>query len=390
MFILGIVQSLFLCLLIASGSKKFELSQKILITWLLTISGILFFYLFSFSENEGLTDLLLILWAIEVVHGPLLYFYAKSVLDSGFRLSQAHGVHLIFYLLTTLVVFYNQYFTENTITVTNGYILFKNGAPFVLKISTWIFGLITQIYLGYALLLIHQKTKETVHFYADSDKVNLVWLKKFVAGCFVVYLFMYLSVFDFLGLYRLSDLQFAGISTSLFVLFAYYAAYVNYRHQSDLAIYSVVTAQSNSRFNEEEVFRIAYAPYRKSGLSPDKSNELLSKLLTYMETNKPYLNSRLTLRDLANDMELSTNHISQLINEKLGKNFFSFINEYRVSEFKQKISQRFHDSFTLTGVAMECGFSSKSAFYTVFKKITGMTPTEYIRKIEVDQEPALA
>ena len=80
-------------------------------------------------------------------------------------------------------------------------------------------------------------------------------------------------------------------------------------------------------------------------------------------------------------MDLSKGYLSQIINQKEGKNFFDFINHYRVEDVKEKLNDDAYSHFSILGVALEAGFKSKSTFNAVFKKMTGMTPSQFKRKI---------
>jgi len=74
---------------------------------------------------------------------------------------------------------------------------------------------------------------------------------------------------------------------------------------------------------------------------------------------------------------IPTHQLSRVINEHFGRNFFDFINGYRVAEVKRKILDPAYAHFSLLGIAFESGFNSKSAFNRVFKKITGQTPSQF-------------
>ncbi|MEL6256529.1 MAG: helix-turn-helix domain-containing protein [Bacteroidota bacterium] len=76
-------------------------------------------------------------------------------------------------------------------------------------------------------------------------------------------------------------------------------------------------------------------------------------------------------------MKLSNGYLSQIINQKEGKNFFDFINGYRVEEVKRNLADPNFDHFSILGIGLEAGFKSKSTFNAVFKKMTGHTPTAY-------------
>jgi AraC-like DNA-binding protein len=101
------------------------------------------------------------------------------------------------------------------------------------------------------------------------------------------------------------------------------------------------------------------------------------KIVTLMDTQKPYLNPNLDLQKLSELVNMSMKTTSQIINHDLKTNFYEFVNKYRVKEFKYRLQQEDGDKFSLLGLAYECGFNSKSTFNHVFKKLTGQTPGEY-------------
>lgn len=109
---------------------------------------------------------------------------------------------------------------------------------------------------------------------------------------------------------------------------------------------------------------------------PDFAREtIVGELQRHMQTAQPWLNVDLTLGELAAGINVSPHHLSQIINSEFGKSFASYINEYRVEEARQLLTGD-HDKSVLD-VALDSGFSSKSSFNASFKKLTGMTPSEY-------------
>jgi YesN/AraC family two-component response regulator len=99
--------------------------------------------------------------------------------------------------------------------------------------------------------------------------------------------------------------------------------------------------------------------------------------LLFMDEDKPFLESKITLPQLANRFATNPNYLSQVINEKLNLNLYDFINKYRVEEFKKRLKNDDAHNYTLFGHAQNSGFSSKSSFHEVFKKHTGQTPAQY-------------
>lgn len=96
-----------------------------------------------------------------------------------------------------------------------------------------------------------------------------------------------------------------------------------------------------------------------------------------MQNEKPYLNEKITLPQLSSEIGLSVNYLSQLINERYGKNFYYFINSFRVEEIKRRMQDPANDIYSLTALAYECGFGSKSTFNRIFKQLTGKTPSQF-------------
>ncbi len=103
----------------------------------------------------------------------------------------------------------------------------------------------------------------------------------------------------------------------------------------------------------------------------------VGKLKAYLETDSPYLNPRLTLRSLADQIDVHPNQLSWLLNEHVGKNFNEFINEKRIEYFKKLVVDPDNSHISLIGLAYESGFNSKTVFNTTFKKEVGMTPKEF-------------
>lgn len=97
----------------------------------------------------------------------------------------------------------------------------------------------------------------------------------------------------------------------------------------------------------------------------------------YMHRQKPYTNPSLTIHELAAGLRMPSHVLSKVINDGFGRNFFDFINAYRVDELKRRASDPRALPNTLLGLAFEVGFNSKTSFNRAFKKATGQTPTDY-------------
>jgi AraC-like DNA-binding protein len=103
-----------------------------------------------------------------------------------------------------------------------------------------------------------------------------------------------------------------------------------------------------------------------------------TKLLQYIHEKRPFLDPDLSLRSLAEQINMHPNQLSWLVNESMGRNFNEFINHYRVEAFKELANDPKNSHLSLIGLAYDSGFNSKTVFNTYFKKETGLTPKEYL------------
>jgi AraC-like DNA-binding protein len=111
----------------------------------------------------------------------------------------------------------------------------------------------------------------------------------------------------------------------------------------------------------------------------DLAADEFQQLEQLMQAQQPFLNPGLSLGELAELAGLPSHQLSKLINDRFGKNFFDYVNSYRIRNFQKRIEQGDHKERTMLSLALEAGFNSKTAFNRAFKKQTGMTPRQYLR-----------
>jgi len=120
---------------------------------------------------------------------------------------------------------------------------------------------------------------------------------------------------------------------------------------------------------------------KKKELLDEKTVKLYSdRLLNLIKEKEPYLNPGLSLRLLANQIDIHPNQLSWLLNESMGKNFNEFINHYRIEFFKILSKDPKNSNITIMGLAYDSGFNSKTVFNTYFKKETGLTPLQFLKQ----------
>lgn len=119
---------------------------------------------------------------------------------------------------------------------------------------------------------------------------------------------------------------------------------------------------------------------QKPNILSEKTDEHYQKVLQLMVEEKLYRNPALNMDILADKASLSNGYLSQIINQKEGKNFYDFINTYRVEEVKIHLSDPNYAHYSILGIGLEAGFKSKSTFNSAFKKLTGQTPSAFRNK----------
>jgi len=120
--------------------------------------------------------------------------------------------------------------------------------------------------------------------------------------------------------------------------------------------------------------------YRKSSLSKEQANLFITKIEAQMISEKLWLDSTLNLTDLAEAIDIPTNKLSQVLNEYIGKNFYDYVNNYRLEYFLKLCQEPTSKKYTLLSLAYECGFNSKTTFNAFFKKTLNTTPSEYFKR----------
>lgn len=119
--------------------------------------------------------------------------------------------------------------------------------------------------------------------------------------------------------------------------------------------------------------------YQTSRLDSKEGKELTKKLVNLMNEEKPYVNPALQMADLAKMLGCSPHTLSQVFSLFIKRNYYDFIAEYRIEEFKRLARKPEYEKYTITALSNLCGFRSRTPFLVAFKKYTGMTPKEWMK-----------
>jgi TolB-like protein/AraC-like DNA-binding protein len=117
--------------------------------------------------------------------------------------------------------------------------------------------------------------------------------------------------------------------------------------------------------------------YKRTAFTQQQSKEIERKLTELMEKEKPFLNPCISSPDLAELVDITTNQLSQFLNEHLNRNFYDYVNSFRLKEFLLLSKNPKFSHLSILGLAYECGFNSKTTFNSFFKREMRVTPSEY-------------
>ncbi|WP_167605310.1 helix-turn-helix domain-containing protein [Maribellus sediminis] len=362
---IGIILSFFLGILLFSKRDK-VLTDNILSLWLVVIGIHLTGYFLNYKGYWDLYPHLIGITApFPLLYGPFLYLYVRYSLKSKKHIQKRDYIHfapaLVSYLL--MMPFYFTYTADEKVQVDKGLIDDYGLFSTILLLSFIISGIAYAI-LAYRMLLKRHKIVEDNYSY--SNRIDMNWLRFAILGIGSVFI----TAAAVTIMREMLGLQFPFNADILFysiiVAFVVFIGYSGIRQQ-DLF--------SNTVKNEIDLLRTE-SEYKRSGLKQELAIQKHSELLELMQKEKPYLNPKLTLSELANTLSLSSNHLSQIINQYEQVNFHDFVNKYRVEEFIQRVQS--NKNFSLLAHALDSGFNSKSSFNNVFRKHKSVTPSQYI------------
>jgi len=358
---------------------------------------------------------------LEFAWGPLLYLYAYSMTN------RSVGLRQIFHFIPFLLIFaepiaFAMYSAEQQSLFINYIWSARENAelgrqvfefvpafwrPFV---SIHLHGVLFAVHFGvYCYLVLRQlhlhNFRLEKHF-SYTEQMNLRWLRTLTILC-ALFLLLYL-VFDrarivFFGHFEITE--FGPNVPFLFLVVCIYVIGIAALRQPSI-FRGVKDATSDDHELEstpapesipgsadvgelqsvsavdEAATNVPPAKYSRSGISQQDAQRFKELILQTMEHRKPYLDSELTLRGLANQVGITYHQASQVINRQMNQRFFSFVNDYRIELAKNMMADPSTRDMPIVELALEVGFKSKSSFYDAFKKVTSLTPTQFKNSLE--------
>lgn len=348
--ILVAVQSYLFALFLFTNSKGKKISNSLLATFLLCLGTQMLSVVLSSARIAPALERFN--GSYGYLYGVLFYFYTLSLIYKDYRFTAKNWLHFLPFVVVSFLP------------------LFQLQLQLFVAIGLYTSILIYLILSHYQIARYHQVVKNTQSNY---DQIKLSWLR-LVLTIFSLTLFVDIIQFiadkcqaphwfgEVVGI-----LVFVGLLVLVLAM-----VYKGLRHPSLFV-----------GISESDVYPIVTkVKYAQENLTTSNSQVYLQKLEQYMQTAQPHFNPELSLQTLAQALDMTPRHLSQIINYHLEQNFADFINTHRIEAAKHRLKHPKDDKETILEVLYEVGFNSKSSFNAIFKKKTGMTPTQF-KKSEV-------
>lgn len=333
------------------------------------------------------TIVALLLW-------PMLWFYIEGITqETRWQFQRRHVKHLLpilFGLFTAMTIALlpkatRLSFFGDSAAFPETPLAHIAMIAFSLVLLVWCAQTILYFFLGLRRLIKYRRRLKDI--FASTENRELTWL---------LVLFLCLGV---TGLYALLDFFFSFVPEPVspdrsaaweeFILmcFLFTLAVWGLRQtpgfepiyeDQDKENKGIPTAKSESSNVSSLTRNRSRVKYQKSGLDDMRSTRIAGKLEQLMQTEELYLDPNLSLPILAKKVGVSTNILSQTLNETIKTSFFDYVNKYRIAASLPMMANR---NKPILSVAIAVGFNSRSAFYKAFKRETGTTPGSYLKKV---------
>ncbi len=369
---LGMGQCIFLMIAILINRKSAKVANYLLVAILFAFLWYQFeFYLLRHTLESQIPFLFSTRYGSWLVVGPLILLYNRAILIKDFKLRANTIFHFFPFIIFTIILplLFNDIVTTRA-THYGMLTVFDSWNQEEITVRHYLYAIVFVLQFLHAAIYTLLAYRESRQLSAaakenrsslPTHKIrSLQYLYLFTVviilfcSAFVVYLFsttIWRNTYDYL--YMLPTL-----------IFVYGLAYRAIKYPN-----SIIILQEETQVPK----------YAKSSLSEETVRKITNELNAKLQEDKIYRKSDLRLQDLANELATSGHHLSQVINESLGQNFFDLINSYRVMEAKELIAKGEYES--LLEVAYEVGFNSKNSFNNAFKRSEGITPSQFKKSL---------
>lgn len=314
------------------------------------------------------------------LQGPLLYWYVSSVLYKDFRFTAKDALHLIPATFVALYLMTQYHALPNDTQVASMQNLQFMWQPVMGNITTWRY-ISVMFYGGWCLFALYRYRKQLRHQYANLDVSERGWLTWVVLGvallsgwALIVHLIgnsISHSISNAMGLGG-NYFEFIFVNSLVFTSIRYTHLFDGISRNDVTKRSELVTPDTNPQGHPQKKSHEALTSTQE-----DKgvTDEHITRIERFMREHKPHLDNQINLETLSVRLSIPERTLSKRLNQHFRKNFFEFINSYRIEEAKSDLLA--HPKKPILEVLADAGFSSKSTFNSIFKQQVGMTPTQF-------------
>ena len=359
------ILSIFFLFIVSKREKV--LTDYYLLAIIFFFSGILSSQILM--ENWPSIAIYFIVLFFNTYYFPVLVIYGLILLDGKNKLQKqwlwVYVYPMIYNLFIVLdVLVFSDYQSYSEIEA-----LFTNPTTYqrFFYITQYIYVIVVLIWLWKK---INQYTIKIKNYHATIEHIHLNWFRYFVLSLLGLSSFGFIVFVCFsLGLIDNIEVPF-GIEYVIFLLLLFYLCYNGIKQYSlaDIKVFSEQETPNNDS---------PTAKYRSSSLDKERIDSYFNAIVQLFDKEELFLEPQLKIEDIAKRMEITIHNVSQIINSKSNKNFFDFVNRYRVEYFKRLLSDPEKRKFTILSLGIESGFNSKASMNRVFKKMEGQSPKEF-------------
>ena len=315
---------------------------------------------------------------IPFLYGPLVYLYLTNLNGEVFkRKFYLHYIPFVFHAIFMIPLLLRSIFGVIPFLRDNYFIPFNQLITSV-NYALIVAQCVSMLCYSYCIFLFTKKEGQKINNFAlPQEFVKHRWLKQ-VSWFYFIFSIVGISywVLVFAGLLKLEYDYAISITISVFI---YWVGYMGFK-QPSVFNEKIIQSEQPIGTGEMDVRHIkANVKYERSTLKKEEAEIYYKKLLHLMETEKPYLQNDLKIQHVAGLLKISTHHLSQIINEIGGQNYTDFINTFRIREAERLLSDPANNEKILS-IAFDVGYSNKATFNTAFKKITGLSPSDYRKR----------
>lgn len=303
---------------------------------------------------------------------PLHWLYTTHLIARSQRFTAKEFLHFIPFVIYEAVLF--MFITLSLIDLSQAGTADASVTPPLLIIFNVMVILQGLVYLTISIRSINRYDLHVKDVASSVETIRLTWLSNItIAGLAAVSLFVIEDLLMLNGI-NISNFILSSIGFALYVYGMGYGGLVKTEVLADPVVEKAMHVV-------EEIEQAEAVKYERSGLTEETAVHLHASLLSLMEEKKFYRNSQLTLADLSEALSVSPHNLSEVINTRLKKNFYDFVNGYRLEEVKSDLANPSKQHLKIISIAFDAGFNSKATFNTLFKEQNGQTPSEYRKRI---------